>query len=125
MRCSFSALLLGLVLCGSAMADFFRSPLYSGMPLDEVVQVLGAPQYERLERNGVRCLAYRTRAENPHLAKFVWPRDGFVVALRHGRVFGNEDVLYSEISESCSRFADNLDPPPVDYTCFRKFWTGC
>lgn len=125
MRRTFSMLLLGPVLCGSAMAGFFRSPVHSGMPLEEVLQLLGAPKYERLERNGVRCLAYRTRAESPHLAKFLWPRDGLVVALHNGLVFGSEDVLYSEISQSCSRFADVLDPPPVDYTCFRKFWTGC
>jgi len=125
MRRTFSMLVLGMVLCGAAMAGFFRSPVYTGMSLDEVVQLLGAPQYERLERNGVRCLAYRTRAESPHLAKFVWPRDGFVVAFHRGRVFGSEDVLYSEISESCSRYADTLDPPPAGYTCFRKFWTGC
>ena len=122
---TFSMLLIGPLLCGPAIAGFFRSPVDPDMSRDEVVQLLGVPQYERLERNGVRCLAYRTRAENPHLAKFIWPRDGFLVALRNGRVFGSEDVLFSEISESCSRYADKLDPPPVTYTCFRKFWTGC
>jgi len=119
------AMLLAAMSCGSAAAGFWDRPVYSGMGREEVLQALGAPDYERLERNGVRCLAYRTRAANEHLAKFVWPRDGLVVALHANRVYASDDVLFSEIAESCSRFAGAFDPPPQGYTCFRKFWTGC
>lgn len=124
MRRHLAVLFASLLLSPDALAGW-REPLEIGMTREQVLQVLGAPDYERLERNSVRCLAYRTRSSDPRFPKPLLPRDGLVVAMQAGVLVGVEHVLYSEISESCSRIAGAWDRPTEGYTCFRKFWLGC
>lgn len=116
--------LASFILSADAVAEP-PAPLSARMTREEVLEILGAPEYERLERNSVRCLAYRTRLSDPRFPKPLIPRDGLVGAMQRGMLVGAEYVLYSEISESCSRMASTWDHPPDGYTCFRKFWLGC
>lgn len=124
MKWPVAVLFASFILSADAVAEP-SAPLSAGMTREEVLEILGAPDYERLERNSVKCLAYRTRLSDPRFPKPLIPRDGLVVAMQRGVLVGVDYVLYSEISETCSRMASIWDGPPDDYTCFRKFWIGC
>jgi hypothetical protein len=125
MRAKMAAVLAGVTMIASpAMAA--EPGIGAGMNRHEVEHLLGRPDYERLERNGVRCLAYRTRAADRYWPKPLLPRDGFVVALRDGRVIGADDVLYAEISTRCSQMAERFDRAPRnERTCYRKLYLRC
>lgn len=123
----FVAAIIAMAVAASvARAGDEGGTIHLGMTRAQVIAVLGRPDQMLLERSRVRCLAYRTREHDPRFPKPLAPRDGFVVALRGGRVIGTASPLYSEITQGCADLAARYDRPPTGHrTCYRKFWLSC
>ena len=116
---------LGLT-AGATVAGEPAGPVAPGWSRGAVIRALGRPDYERLERNGVRCLAYRTQNTTSRDPKPRLPRDGLVTALRDGKVVSTALSRFSEIPEQCSALAATYDKTAKHrQTCFRKFWLRC
>jgi len=125
MRCNAYSLMVAIMSAAAiSSAHAGEEQLAPGMTERDVVAIMGPPTFERLERNGVQCLAYQP--SDRRVTNLIFLRDTLVVAFRLGRLATTESVYASDIDRRCSQIAAAWDPPPQhSVTCFRKFYLGC
>jgi hypothetical protein len=98
--------------------------LAPGMSRADVVRLIGPPDAERLERNGVVCLSYALNGRGV-IDRVLGARTR-IVALKENHFFDDAVVRSDSVRFHCSHLAGRWDPPlRAPLACDERWRRGC